>query len=274
MLTIVLLIINLGVSIFGIYQFDYLVDTIINNPFVILLSLVVGTIIMLLALGVYIEVFYVLIAKKKPQTSMLKHKIAKQMVSVPMHLTNMKVTVIGEENLPKDPGFTIYANHTSLMDISVLMYKLYEYPVAFLEKQVVEKLFSVGKWTPTLGCVTIDRENTRKGAESIIKVIKNVKSGSTMVVFPEGTRSEKIGQLLDFKPGSFKVALKSKAPLVPISIVKPQNYRKVMWPFKKKITLVIHKPILFEEFKTMKTLELSQKVKEIIEGPLNTIYES
>ena len=272
MLTILLLIINLCITISGIYIFDYQVDGIINSPFIILFSIIIGWIVMFLVLLIYIELFYVIAAKKLPQTSMLKHKIAKQMVSFPMHLTNMRVKVVGKENLPTDPGFSIYVNHTSMMDISVLMYKLYDYPVAFLEKEVVGDLFLVGKWTPKLGCVLIDRDNTRKGAEAIINVIRNVKSGSTLVVFPEGTRTKEVGTLLEFKQGAFKIALKSKAPLVPMTIVKPKNYHKIMWPLKKRITLVIHKQIPYDEFKTMKSLELSKHVKKIIESALNTIY--
>ena len=272
MLTIILFIINTAVAVTSIYILDYQVDGIINSPLVILLSILAGWIVMLLVLEVYIEVFYIFIAKKKSQTSMVKHKIAKQMVSIPMHLINMRVNVVGKENLPKDPGFSIYSNHTSLMDISLLMYKLYEYPVAFLQKEIVEKLPILGKWTKPLGCVMIDRENARKGAEAIINVIRNVKSGSSMVIFPEGTRNKEVGSLLEFKQGAFKVALKSKAPLVPMTIVKPKNYNKIRWPFKKRITLVIHKPIPFDELKTMKTLELSQRVEKIIASSLNTIY--
>jgi 1-acyl-sn-glycerol-3-phosphate acyltransferase len=216
----------------------------------------------------YVEIFYVLVAKRKPQNSMLKHIIAKQIMSVPLVFTNIRIKVVGKENLPKDPGFSIYANHTSMMDIPVLMYKLNEYPVAFLAKQVVGDLFSIGKWTPKLGCVMIDREDARKGAESIIKVIKNVKSGSTMVIFPEGTRTNVPGELIDFKAGSFKVALKSKAPLVPITIVKPSNFKKIKWPFPKRITLVIHESLQYEDFKDMTSNDLSSKIKNIIESSL------
>ena len=102
MLTILLLIINLGVTILGIYIFDYQVDNIINSPLVIILSLLVGTIVMLLTLLLYIEGLYLLVAKNQPKTSMLKHKIANQMVSIPMHLLNMRINVIGKENLPKN----------------------------------------------------------------------------------------------------------------------------------------------------------------------------
>lgn len=272
MLALLLLIIGLITSGLGIYLFDFRPDGLIDSPLLIILSILVGIIVALIALVIYMEVFYQLIAKKQEQTSMLKHKLAKQMVSVPLHLLNMRIKVVGIENLPKDPGFSIYSNHTDFMDVSVLMYKLYQYPVAFLEKAGIEQLPFVGKWTPKLGCVMLDRDDARKGAESIINVIKNVKSGVTMVVFPEGTREKEIGTLLEFKQGAFKVALKSKKPLVPLSIVKPKNYPKVIWPFPKRITLVIHKAIPYEDFSAMKTLELSEMVEAIIKEPLNDVY--
>ncbi len=268
MFAVFLLIVNITVSILGVYLFDYRVDATINSPLVIILSILSGTLITLIVFYLYIDVFYVLIAKRKPQNSKLKHFIAKQIMTVPLFFTNIRTEVIGKENLPENPGFSIYANHTSMLDIPVLMYKLNKYPVAFLQKKAVRDIIAVGKWTPTLGCVTIDRENVRKGAESIIKVIKNIKNGLTMVIFPEGTRTETIGQMIDFKPGSFKVALKSKAPLVPMTILKPKNYKEVKWPFTKRITLIIHKAIPFNEFSKLSSFELSMKVRKIIEEPL------
>jgi 1-acyl-sn-glycerol-3-phosphate acyltransferase len=89
-----------------------------------------------------------------------------------------------------------------------------------------------------------------------------------MVIFPEGTRSPNIGTTIDFKPGSFKVALKSKAPLVPVSIVKPLDFKSIKWPFKKPITLHIHPSIPYEEYRMMTSVELADKVKKIIEEPL------
>ena len=268
MFAVILLLINLATIFFGIYLFDYLPDGSVNTVWIILLSIISGTVVMVLVFALYVDIFYVLVAKRKPKNSMLKHFIAKQIMTIPLVATNTRIEVIGKENLPNDPGFSIYSNHTSMMDIPVLMYKLKEYPVAFLAKEVVGKLISVGKWTPELGCVMIDRENTRKGAEAIINVIKNVKNGSTVVIFPEGTRSKEFGKLLDFKHGSFKVALKSKAPLVPVSIVKPANFKSIKWPFPKRIKLIIHQPIPYEEVKQMTSVELSQKVRSIIEEPI------
>jgi 1-acyl-sn-glycerol-3-phosphate acyltransferase len=266
MLTLFLLCINLILTVLGAYIFDFLPDGQLDQPLVVILSFFGATIIMLLVLYFYIELMYILVAAKKPENSMVKHKLAKQMTSIPLYLTNTKITVIGKENLPKDPGFAIYSNHTSLMDIPLFMHAFHDYPVAFLAKEVVKNIFSIGKWVESLGGVMIDRSNPRKGAEAIIKVIKNVKSGSTMVIFPEGTRSKVAGQLLPFKDGSFKVALKSKAPLVPVTIVK--NWSKTMFPLPRRITIVVHKAIQYEEIKGMKSQELSDKVEKIIKSAL------
>lgn len=260
MLTIALIIIQITTSFLGIYFFDYQIDGRINQIGVILLSLLVGFILMLMVLEAYIEILYY-VFKKTPKNNILKHKLANQMVSIPLHLTRTKIVVIGKEHLPKDYGFTIYSNHTSLMDIPLFMYGFNDYPIAFLAKKRVKDIFSVGKWVEALGGVMIDRSNTRKGAEAILQVIKHVKNGSTMVIFPEGTRNKEQGKLLPFKDGAFKVALKSKAPLVPMTIVKEE---KKNWPRKNTVTIVVHKALSYEEIKDMKSQELSNKVKELI----------
>jgi 1-acyl-sn-glycerol-3-phosphate acyltransferase len=268
MLGILLLIINASVALLGVYIFDYRVDGAINNPVTILLSIVFSIVITILILWLYIELFYIFIAKKKSQDSMTKHYFMKQIMSVPLVLTNTRIKVVGLENLPVNPGFSIYSNHTSMMDAPALMYKLKKYPIAFLSKEVTERIVVIGKWTPTLGCVMLDRGNARKGSESIADVVQNIKNGLSMVIFPEGTRSKAIGEMNNFKPGSFRVALKSNAPLVPVTIQKPQNFKKVLWPFPKRVVLVIHKALPFDEFKELSTSELAKKVKTIIEDAL------
>ncbi len=268
MLTIILIILNIVISILGIYLFDYRVDSLINEPWVIVVSLLVGFLVMILSFFLYIEVFYFLVAKNKPINSKIKHNIAKKLMAVPLHVTNRRITIEGIENLPKNSGFSIYANHTSMMDIPVLMCALRNYPVAFLAKKMVVTLPAIGKWTTSIGCVMIDRTNDRKAAESIIQVIKNVKNGSTMVVFPEGTRTYNIGEMIDFKPGSFRIALKSRAPLVPITLSKVKHFNKISWPFRKDIKVVIHKPLEFADFKQLNTLDLAEKVKNIIQSRL------
>lgn len=273
MLSILLIVVNVLISVLGIYIFDYRVDGIINDVFVIILSLLVGLIVTILLLGLFLEVFYLSLSKEKLQKSMFTHKLAKQVVSIPIHFSRMRIKVVGKEHLPKDPGFTIYTNHSSWIDPTIVMYGLYDNPVAALGKEWAFKIFVIGKFAPRFGFVMINRKDPRQSLEAIKQIITNVKNGFSMVIFPEGTRSPNVDSLLDFKPGAFKVALRSGRPIVPITIVKPKNYNNIKWPFIKRVTLVIHKPLHYDEFKTMKSFELSQVVKEIIEGPLNKTFE-
>ena len=61
-----------------------------------------------------------------------------------------------------------------------------------------------------LHCVFMDRSNVRKSGEAIIKGIRNLKAGFSIVIFPEGTRS-KGDKMAEFKAGSFKLATKQNA---------------------------------------------------------------
>ncbi len=142
-----LLVINIAVSILGVYLFDYKADSVINSPLMIILSILMGTVVMLIVFFLYIDVFYFLVAKRKPQNSRIKHIIAKQIMTVPIFATNMRIKVIGLENLPENPGFAIYSNHTSMMDVPVLMYKLYKYPIAFLTRKAIGNLFAAANMT-------------------------------------------------------------------------------------------------------------------------------
>ena len=269
MLTIFLLLLYLISTCLGIYVYDYQVDNMINDGSVIFLSILAGLGVVLVFVLLYIEVLYLIIAKRRNLNDMTKHRIAKQFMAVPIYFMNMRIQVEGKENLPKETGFSIYSNHTSLMDIPILMYKLYDYPIAFLAKEVVQKIPLLGKWTFQLGCVMIDRSSAREGAKSIIQVIHHIKDGSSMVIFPEGTRGTDPVSLLPFKDGAFKAALKSKAPLVPITIRLNKEYRKIKWPMKRNITIIVHPAIPFEEYKTLKTNDLAQQVYTIIASKLD-----
>ncbi len=269
MLTSFLLIINIVVTFLGIYIFDYQPDGAVNNLLVIFLSIVVGIISAFIGAIIFLEISYILFAKGKPNTLKFKHKIAKQIVSVPIHLFNVRTKVIGKENLPKDSRFLIYSNHTSELDISILVYKLPEYPIAFLAKQAVLDYLSIGKWALSIGCVMLDRDSNRKGVDAVSQVSKNVNNGSTMVIFPEGKIKKEIGKLLKFRRGSFKIALGSGVPLVPVTIVKDEKYNDRFWPMPKKFTIVIHQPLPYDEYKNLNSTKLSEKVREIIKSELN-----
>jgi 1-acyl-sn-glycerol-3-phosphate acyltransferase len=118
------------------------------------------------------------------------------------------------------------------------------------------KIPVIREWTQLRGILPLDRSNARSGAETMIKVIKQAKKGQPIFVFPEGTRS-KTGELLDFKPGAFKLALKSKQPIIPF-VINDLYKHKFFKRVKGKI--IILDPITYEEYQDMNTKQLSELV--------------
>lgn len=175
--------------------------------------------------------------------TLLLYKITHWWANFVLKLSGCKVHVEGRENIPKDRAALFVANHQSNFDIPLLM-SVIDTPKGFIAKKELENIPLLSKWMKYIQCVFMDRNNLRQSAESIVKGINILKSGYSMVIFPEGTRS-KGGQHSDFKAGSFKLATKSKSLIVPVTI---DGTYKVLEESNNKIKasnlkVIIHKPI-------------------------------
>ena len=129
----------------------------------------------------------------------------------------VKVTVIGKENMPDEA--TLYVgNHRSFFDILVLYVQCIGL-TGFIAKDSMEKIPSLRVWMRYLYCLFLKRDDLKQGMKVILQAIDYVKSGVSICVFPEGTRNkgEELS-MLPFKEGTFKIALKTGCPIVPISI--------------------------------------------------------
>lgn len=128
-----------------------------------------------------------------------------------------KVTVIGEENVPKDQAVLYVANHRSYFDI-LLTYVRVPRPTGYVAKKEMLKWPLLRQWMKNLHCQFLDRENLKEGMKTILACIDLVKSGVSICIFPEGTRNKVNDTFLPFHEGSFKIAEKAGCPIVPISI--------------------------------------------------------
>lgn len=143
-------------------------------------------------------------------------KLMKLMCERMIKSSKMNLVVRGRENLPKEGPVLYVANHKSIFDIVVLTSILNE-PCIFVGKKEVAQMPLINKWFEALGCIYLDREDKRKSLQSIIKGIEELKSGQSIVIFPEGTRHSG-DNIMKFKEGSFKLATKSEVPIVPIAL--------------------------------------------------------
>ena len=144
------------------------------------------------------------------------HKISFNWAKLVIKLAGAKVNIVGLENLPSDQTVLFVSNHQSNFDIPLLL-SCIDIPKGFIAKKELENWPLISAWMKYINCIFMDRDNLRKSAAAIVDGIKLLKSGYSMVIFPEGTRS-KGGPVNEFKGGSFKLATKSKCLIVPLTI--------------------------------------------------------
>ena len=143
------------------------------------------------------------------------HQVAQRWAAGNARRSGSRFHVEGLENVP-DETVLFVSNHQSNFDIAVLLTYL-PVPHGYVSKIEITKVPVLHHWMRHMRCVFIDRKSLRQTAGVILEGIKILKSGHSLVLFPEGTRS-KSETMLDFKAGSFKLATKAGVPIVPISI--------------------------------------------------------
>lgn len=165
-------------------------------------------------------------------------------------LTGVRVTVIGEENVPKDTPVLYIGNHRSFFDI-LLTYTRCPIRTGYVAKKELEKFPLLSNWMHYLHCLFLDREDIKQGLKTILTAIEKVKSGISICIFPEGTRNkgENELELLPFHEGSFKIATKAKCPIIPMALNNTAEIFEAHFPKIKPCHVIIEygKPIYPEE---------------------------
>lgn len=146
----------------------------------------------------------------------LGHCLAGVWGRVNLWAAGVDVRVRGFENIDPQGTYVFASNHESWFDIFTILGNL---PMQFrwLAKVELFRIFILGKAMESAGYIPIDRSDSRKAFKSIDMAAERVRNGTSIVIFPEGTRSPD-GVLQDFKKGVFILAIKSQQPIAPISI--------------------------------------------------------
>lgn len=192
------------------------------------------------------------------------HKCARLWSKVNLLAAGVQVHIRGLENI--DPhGAYIYApNHQSWFDIFALSAKL---PVQFrwLAKEELFRIPVLGAAMSAIGYIPIDRGDRRKAFSSMNQAAEKIQKGTSIVIFPEGTRSA-TGVLQDFKKGGFILAIKSQQPIVPVSISGSHRIlQKGDWRLNPGVIHVaIGAPIETRSLTTRDRDSLSDAVREAI----------
>lgn len=180
---------------------------------------------------------------------------------------NITLHVSGQENIPPEGGFMFYSNHQGMFD-ALAVCATCDRPIGVVLKKELYNipfLHQVALCTKSFG---MDRADVRQSLTVIQTVTEEVKAGRNYLIFPEGTRSRKGNQLVDFHSGSFRIALKSKCPIVPIALI--DCFKVLDQKGSRPVAMQLHylPPIAYDAYKNLNTTELAALVKGRIEAKI------
>ena len=181
---------------------------------------------------------------------------------------NVDLQVYGKENLPEKDGFVMYGNHQGMFDVVALAADMERPMAAVLKKELadVPMLKQIRECTYSFA---MDREDVRQSLTVIKGVTEEVMKGRNYLIFPEGTRSKNGNVMGEFHGGSFRAAMKAQCPIVPLCFI--DSFKVLDQKGSKKVSVQMHylKPIPYEEYKDMKTVEVADLVKSRIQEVLD-----
>ena len=183
-------------------------------------------------------------------------------------MTPMRVRVEGRENIDPRQSYVIASNHQSQYDILAL----YGWPgvdFKWVMKQELRSVPGIGIACHSLGHIFIDRSNHAAAMASLEEAKKKIVDGTSVMFFPEGTRSRD-GKLKRFKKGAFRMAVDLELPILPLTVTGTRNVLPAdtsdLMPGSAR--LIIHPPVSVQGKTGDDCQELSDEVREIIAAAL------
>ena len=152
-----------------------------------------------------------------------------------------RVKVIGKENVPKDGGFVMCANHIAIRDV-ILLGAACPRQIKFVAKKEIFKVPIIGSLVKWLGAIKLDRSG---GDIAAIKAsIKHVEDGDIVAIFPQGHRYPgKNPATTPKKNGAALIAYRSGGDVLPVCI----KTKKIKYTFFCKKEIIFGKVIPYQE---------------------------
>ena len=175
---------------------------------------------------------------RKPYVGFVTRLWAKQFLL----LVGAKVSVEGIGNVPVSDNVCFIGNHQSALDILLILAYSGKTPGFIAKRELIYAPF-LNFWMMIIHCVFIERRNIRRSLAAIDRGVESLKKGYPMAIFPEGTRSRD-GRTGDFKPGSFKLATRAEALIVPVTLVNTADLYEKTGRFRTgNVRVIFHPPI-------------------------------
>lgn len=198
--------------------------------------------------------FLTILATFLDRSGMLSQWVGRWWGRTLLFLAHIPVRVEGLKYLAPGQAYVFAANHRSNFDIFVL-YSVLPGKFLWVAKKELFKIPVLGQALSRMGSIPLDRHNLQGAIRSLNAAASKVRAGTSMIIFPEGTRVPE-PELKPFKKGVFIMAQKAGQPLVPVSIngtffIQPRgSFRMRPGPVK----VIIGAPIYPQNFRRKEEL--------------------
>lgn len=255
----------LPLKLIGIFQFSW---------FCQLLFYIISFCLSVVLTWIFVFIFLFLVmwfTKNLRVDHPFRKKIIASMSKLIRNFFRIRVNVYNKDFVPLEGKLILYLNHKTNFDPFIIA-SIFPRTISFLPK---DELYH-GKFGWFLSyyfnmsnCIKITRGNNRETIQNILKGINNIKKNLTMVVFYEGGIKNKTSdRIIHSLDGSFHIAFKSQANILPITLKGSCAMRGKCWFRKKQVDIFIHSPLYFENYKTKDTKEINKIVTDTINSVL------
>ncbi|MDH4322035.1 MAG: 1-acyl-sn-glycerol-3-phosphate acyltransferase [Desulfobulbaceae bacterium] len=179
-------------------------------------------------------------------------------------VSGVTVTIKGGGSLANGNPYIFAGNHQSQFDIFVLQGCL-DHDFRWLAKQELFEVPVFGAAMRRVGYIPVDRTHSRAAVKSLDEAAQRIAAGTSVIIFPEGTRSGD-GELLPFKSGAMVLAIKAGVPVVPMAIVGTHAILPKGRLLAKpgKVVIRLGEPIETSGYKASQKHELAERLQAAV----------
>ncbi|MBA2304824.1 MAG: 1-acyl-sn-glycerol-3-phosphate acyltransferase [Acidobacteria bacterium] len=196
------------------------------------------------------------------RTGNCAHRCARTWARLILATTGVRVRVTGLEHLQPGRSYVFAANHQSIYDIPIVFAAI-PAQLRIVAKDSLGRIPFMGWHLHRAGHLLVNRRNP--GADIVEKMRRLVGESSSLIVFPEGTRSVD-GMVGRFKKGSFAVAIGAGLPVVPVSLASSRHIMKKgrLMVCPGEVRLTVHEPIPTDGVARARVQAFAGRVREIV----------
>ncbi len=187
----------------------------------------------------------------------LRYAYDVKIVNMVMRTGRISTDCCGLENLPKEDGYLIAANHQGKFD-ALAIFHTHPTPVSFVMDDSKSGMVFTNQFLRIVDGVTLKKSDLRQSLKALKTVGSRIAEGRNYLIFPEGGYTDNHNHLGSFLPGAFKAAYYAKAPIVPTVLIdtyKPFSVNSLR-PVKTQVYYL--EPICYEEYRDMSTPEIAE----------------